>query len=115
MRFRSLKGWVPSSGESAAKLEAELHRELPAAHQLHGRQAHAVARRFPGNGGPARNQEIKTTRPANMEVVSRNPCDFNFHPVSFNVYTGSRLRVVRLIPRERISSGFTPTWARHSI
>ena len=33
------------SGESAAKLEAELHRELPAAHQLHGRQVHAVARR----------------------------------------------------------------------
>ena len=33
------------SGESAAKLEAELRRELPAAHQLHGRPVRAVARR----------------------------------------------------------------------
>lgn len=33
------------SGESAAKLEAELRRELPAAHQLQGRPVRAVARR----------------------------------------------------------------------
>lgn len=33
------------SGESAANLEAELHRELPASHQLHGRQLEAVGRR----------------------------------------------------------------------
>ena len=39
------KGWIPVSGESAATLEAELHRELPVGHQLHGRQLRAVARR----------------------------------------------------------------------
>ena len=39
------QGWIPASGESATKLVAELHRELPASHQLYGRQVHAVARR----------------------------------------------------------------------
>jgi hypothetical protein len=39
------QGWIPVSGELASKLEAELRRELPTAHQLHDRAIRAVARR----------------------------------------------------------------------
>jgi hypothetical protein len=53
------QGWIPVSGESAAKLEAELHRELPSSHQLHGRDLEAIGRRagrddvlFSSQGGP---------------------------------------------------------------
>jgi hypothetical protein len=38
-------GWIPVSVETAAKLEAELRRELPRSHQLAGRSLRAVARR----------------------------------------------------------------------
>jgi hypothetical protein len=39
------RGWVEVSGESAAKLEEELRREVPRAHRLFGRDLQAVARR----------------------------------------------------------------------
>lgn len=38
--------WFALAREDAAKLEAELHRELPTTHLLHGRRLVAVARRF---------------------------------------------------------------------
>lgn len=39
------KGWVVVDSAMAAKFEAELRRELPAGHQLHGRALRAIARR----------------------------------------------------------------------
>jgi hypothetical protein len=38
-------GWFPVDDESAARLEAELRRELPSGHVLHKRLVRAVARR----------------------------------------------------------------------
>lgn len=39
------EGWFPLAGEVAASLEAELKRELPPLHQLHGHALNAIARR----------------------------------------------------------------------
>src|SRR5687767_5876703 len=40
------EGWIPVEGDAAASLEAELRRELPASHPLHGRRLQAFARRL---------------------------------------------------------------------
>jgi hypothetical protein len=40
------EAWIAVNGEIAAKLVAELHREMPVSHQLHGLHVRAVARRL---------------------------------------------------------------------
>jgi hypothetical protein len=39
-------GWFPVDREGAVALDAELRREMPRYHQLHGRNVRAVARRL---------------------------------------------------------------------